>query len=285
MKRLFLWLLLSVAILAIGAFGGYQLWQASTGKLEPLSEKVIKRHAVISVPYSPLTTAGLGPVSAEWNRIPQTERALFPQVLMVPWGKEKKKLLVRAVHDEKKIAFQVSWPDATKNDRMLEKVAYPDATAIMFPLKHVRPSSIMMGFLEPVNIWHWKAARKHTPNLPHTDYTTPLEKGTLLAKHRADVAPSKQGSEIIDFMAVMPASLTEKVEQSVNGSAQWVNGKWYATFSRDLTSASEEDSQFDLHGENWAGFALWDGEKKERGPRKSISDWVRLDFGEKSAVR
>ena len=239
----------------------------------------------LTVAYSRAASSFLPPNSPLWRRAPALSVTLMAQVLVLPWGQGvTPSVEVSAIHDDRMIAFRLSWPDATRNAKLVRNDDRPDGAAIMFPIGQETPSSIMMGFLRPANIWHWKAARRHTdrPKV-YIDFYNPNEAGTLLATHREDLIAALPGSEIIDNTATMPGTLTPKAIQKVAGRGIWENNRWLVTFSRPLTTTDEADSQFNLTSGNGAAFAIWDGEHHERGSRKSISDWVQLRFASREA--
>ncbi|MFQ6054362.1 MAG: ethylbenzene dehydrogenase-related protein, partial [Methanosarcinales archaeon] len=174
------------------------------------------------------------------------------------------------------IYFMLEWSDATKNIDTSETDQFADASAIMFPLKETNPSSIMMGFLSRVNIWYWRSDRDleywtGTSNITTAVDFYPEDEVIKLFKEPKEVGP------VQDLVAEGPGTLTQKERKSdVLGKGLWRENKWRVVFKRTMKTIGDDDFQFEAGKKINIAFAVWDGEKQERGPRKSISDWVML---------
>ena len=250
--------------------------------------EVAKPAAPIIVPRVASVSTLINPTEPGWKNIANITIPLTAQVLFVPWGTGSTPAVdVQAAHDNRRVIFRMSWEDKTPNKKLTRMSDYSDGAAVMFPLDEGEPSSIMMGFLKPVNIWHWKAARRHQDWAKvYAEFYVAAEKGTLLATHRSAFDHPPHGSDIVDNLATMPGTITPKKNQQVEGKAVWNNGRWYVTYSRSLASSkATEDVQFKTGDEFWTAFAVWDGERKERASRKSIADWVPFVLEESRAAK
>ncbi|MFQ6071113.1 MAG: ethylbenzene dehydrogenase-related protein [Methanosarcinales archaeon] len=219
----------------------------------------------------------LDPYSAIWKDVQGTEVPLTFQALFIPWGKSAKgPVTVKALHNGKEIYFMLEWSDETKNIDTSETDQFADASAIMFPLKETNPSSIMMGFLSRVNIWYWRSDRDleywtGTSNITTAVDFYPEDEVIKLFKEPKEVGP------VQDLVAEGPGTLTQKERKSdVLGKGLWRENKWRVVFKRTMKTIGDDDFQFEAGKKINIAFAVWDGEKQERGPRKSISDWVML---------
>ena len=215
-----------------------------------------------------------------WAGLPSQEIKLLYQVMVLPWPKIVTPLVtVKAFHNKKDIYFYMSWKDETEN-RTIGINKFSDACAIMFPLnKKVDPPTLMMGFLGKANIWHWKASRdkeywdkEKEEDRAYADFHYPFEdKETLV------VSKDVVKSAVNDLISIRVTTVTPKETQEVKGRGIWSEGAWQAVFKRSMNATDPEvDALFEA-GKMLCAFAVWNGEKGDRGGRKSISDWVELE--------
>lgn len=198
-----------------------------------------------------------------WDTLPSQEIKLQYQVMILPWPKKVVPLeKVKAFHNKNDVYFYLTWPDETE-DRVVEVDKFPDACAIMFPLEEEVPAStIMMGFMVKANLWQWKA--NHDKRFWEKESTPNLEEVLL--------------SAVSDIIAKGAGTVTKKERQDVSGRGIWNGGNWQVVMRRSLTiTDSEVDAVIDT-GKRLCAFAVWNGEKGDRGGRKSVSDWVELDI-------
>jgi cytochrome c oxidase subunit 2 len=213
--------------------------------------------------------------------MPVVELELSHQITEKPWPKGLiPALKVQAFHNGKDIFFKMTWEDDQAN-KTVSVDTFTDGCAVAMPLDAEAPvRSIMMGFSSPVNIWHWKAEKDkqywHDRNKIQpvsSDYTYPFEKQEILS-----VSTPELKSAVTDLLAQRAGSLTRKDKQIVHGRGLWKDGTWNVLFKRSLkTDDSQQDCQFPW-GMHSASFAVWDGDQSDRGSRKSISDWVKLQI-------
>jgi DMSO reductase family type II enzyme heme b subunit len=240
-----------------------------------------------------------------WQALPKKEIELMRQVTVLPWGKSLvSPVIVSAFHNKKDIYFYISWKDDTQ-DRDAGINTFSDGCAVMFPMgKDIPPSTIMMGFMNKANIWHWKASRDReywlaqekgagANELPqrkvYADYHYPFEEEELFV-----VSKDIPKSAVNDLIAIRVGTITPKDIQNVQGRGFWANGSWQVVFKRPIAIKDAEiDAQLEpavpavappLSGQSGAdnnklcAFSVWNGASGDRGGRKSISDWVELDI-------
>ncbi len=271
---------LVVSLFLVGSY--YALFRYRT--FPPAADQPVE---TLEVPYLEhdveLSERGVGdPI---WQRIPGKTLALMPQVTAIPWGTASvPELTVAAFHNGERIFFRLHWRDATEN-REVGRDVFSDACAVMLPLvKNPQPNTIMMGFLEGVNIWAWKADRDAEvwgrdsrevgtqSERPYADYHYPFEEREVFPIARESV-----DSAVEDLVAQGVGTLTRRAEQRVQGRGMWKDGAWTVILTRALAaSKATGEAALSVGGTRAAAFAVWDGAKGDRGARKSITGWVRL---------
>ncbi len=187
---------------------------------------------------------------------------------------------VRAFHDGANIYFLFEWPDDVES-RVHDVGTWPDAVAVAFSLAEEPPdASIMMGFQSVVNIWQWKAdldAEFWNEERPQAD-ASPNERYSYEAKAAFPEREAPLESACQDILSARPGTVTLQANTAVAGRGRWRDGVWRVIITRPLT-AEEPVQAVQLHpGTVYAAFGLWNGDKGDRGSRKSISDWVRLEL-------
>jgi len=251
----------------------------------PVTVPPLQRATLVS-PYYKDRAVDLsrGITPAEWADLPSTEVALVYQVMVLPWSKGlTPAVTVKSFHNDNEVYFYVAWQDATEN-RTLSTSEFSDAVALMFPLADdAPPSTLMMGFLgkQGVNIWHWKASqdrefwsKEPMATVAYADFYYPFENQETLL-----VSKSALTSAVSDLIAHKVTTTTAKATQNVQGRGVWDNGTWHVVFKRALQATNaKEDVAFGHGARKLMAFAVWAGDKGDRGGRKSISDWVQLEF-------
>ena len=215
------------------------------------------------------------PTAAAWNTLPVTEFPLSPQV---HWQKRiqqvtVKSVKVRAVHNNKQIAFLLEYADPTQDPA--------DAAALEFMVgdkkahfAHGQP----MGQVEggPVNIWYW---RNDTPGAADM---TAKGFGTLKKEAQQDVqAKAVWKPEKTKNWLKNPDAKTGDpiVDEETSVVEEEVTGVWRIVFVRALTTTDAQDAQFQTGTFPNIAFAVWDGKKlesgdfKESGSQKAVSSW------------
>lgn len=282
MKKLIIYgiIAVSIGLFAVGSY--YALFRYRT--FPPVAAKSPE---VLDVPWVSETVELTieGAQHPLWERLPGKEIPLLPQVTAVPWGKASiPQVSVKAFHNGQQIFFRFQWRDMTE-DRQVGQNTFSDACAIMLPLdENPPPHSLMMGFLNRANIWAWKAVldtqvwgEAPAPERAYADYYYPYQEQEVFP-----IAMEPVRSAVQDLMAQGVATVTPKEKQSVSGRGFWRDGQWTVILMRSLAAEDvQSDAPFVPGKPRAAAFAVWDGAKGDRGARKSISEWVRLQLGDK----
>ena len=229
--------------------------------------------------------------SAIWNQAEPSYLALLPL-----WWHDKavKGVYVQLVHDGAKLAVRMVWEDATKDDNVLDQMAFSDGAAVQFS-PSTEPPFFAMGYEhDPVNIWNWKAWREPEAlkmtdvqtvqvNMPYDLYPDGRspDENILFETSVAVANPvslKTPASSVEDLNAGGFGSLTSQEEgsQNVNGKSEWKDGFWEVIFIRDLASKDNGDIIFTPGSEVSAAFAVWDGANGERNGQKAVTIWHKL---------
>jgi len=271
--------IISISVILIVLFGliVYRGFRYTRGV--PVSVEK-KEKPVLEVPFIDIDIDLAKDISLEvWNRIPPKEIELNYQVTILPWGKSLiSPIIVKAFHNKKFIFFYIRYKDETEN-RTISTNKFSDAVAIMFPLEDkVQPATLMMGFLGEVNIWQWKASqdkeywlKTSAENKVYTDFYYPFEEKELFP-----VSKDVHRSAVNDLVAIRVGTITPKENQNVHGRGFWKDGYWNVIFKRSFEPPDEHSAKFVIGEKRLCAFAVWEGEKGDRGGRKSISDWVEV---------
>ncbi len=186
---------------------------------------------------------------------------------------------VRALYNDREIAFRLEWDDRTKNTIHQElgsvtleafttalgtyprlhspeppKETLRDAAALQFPVKipdgPVKPHFFLGDSGRPVNLWVWKADWQEDPS-----HATPVEELNAAGyKNVPSVQPPKS--------------------QTVQGRGVYEDGQWKVVMKRSLaTEDPANDIQFEGGRLIPIAVHVWDGANGEKGLRRSISSW------------
>lgn len=217
-----------------------------------------------------------------WESLPSQEIELMYQVTVLPWPKSLiGRLSVKSFHNQKDVYFYLSWQDDTENKTHITG-KFSDACALMFPLEEeVKPSTIMMGFMQTTNIWQWKAQqdeefwmKKGPTSEAYVDFYYPFEDEELFP-----VSLDIPVSAVNNLMAVRVGTITHQETQSIQGRGFWRDGVWHVVIKRALSSGnSDTEVSFQAPQTGFCAFGVWNGDKGDRGGRKSISEWVTLEI-------
>jgi DMSO reductase family type II enzyme heme b subunit len=168
---------------------------------------------------------------------------------------------VKALYNEKDIAFLVEWKDATRNV-VLDVDTFRDGIALQFPMQNEAVPSFRMGQGEGrksegmVNIWFWKAdVQESIDTDTQPIYQTPVE--NLIAGGFGTL------------------TLKDRESQHVSGKGKWMNGKWSVVFKRPY-SGSEGNAKFTAGKFTPVSFAVWDGEEGNVDGMKAVSPWYYI---------
>jgi hypothetical protein len=243
------------------------------------------------------------PNDPSWRSVTPTYVAL-----MHLWWNDKRAdgLLVRAAHDGKRIAFQLTWEDGTMNDDVLRQDSFSDAAAIQLS-PSLDPPLFTMGSKESqVHILQWKAhwqkgvdtyqdIERVYPNMAVDQYPgiknptfgdqltveavatakhrpifmTGWSVGNLLSTPGRKSAVESLAAKGFGTLRSLPAT-----EQSAEGHGQWEDRFWQITLVRDL--AADGALPLTADKDTSIAFAIWDGGVGDRNGQKSVTIWHRI---------
>jgi DMSO reductase family type II enzyme heme b subunit len=175
---------------------------------------------------------------------------------------------------------------------------FGDQVAIQLPIdtKGAAPSPMMGHAGGRVNIMQWRAAFQKDLD------TGPPTVKDLYPNAWADVYPDQvlsaadarpyQGalgienpisrgtaSPVLDQMAEGWGSMTVKPDQHAVGAGVWRAGRWRVVIGRPMISDDLNAPRL-LPGDRTAvGLAVWEGSRREVGPRKAWAPWQPLVIG------
>lgn len=195
------------------------------------------------------------PESALWENT-----TAFKIPLMLLWQKPdspERLLNIKALYNEKDIAFLVEWNDATKNT-LLDIDTFRDGVSLQFPAQRGAKPDFWMGHGEGkksegmVNIWFWKA-----------DTQEVIDKGQQ---------PIPE-SPVENLIAGGFGTLAFKKDtMQVFGMGKWKGRKWSVVFKRPF-NGPKGNAEF-IRGElTPVSFAVWDGGENDVDGRKAVSTW------------
>jgi dimethylsulfide dehydrogenase subunit gamma len=153
-------------------------------------------------------------------------------------------VFVRAASDGTTLFLRLRWQDASKNTANT-RTDFADAAAVQFALGDAATTSFMMGApTGPVNIWYWQAGEEAAQNLAAGGF------GSTTTLHAAGLAST---STFLD------------------------KGEWVVVFSRPLAQTGEHQANLEK-GAASIGFALWQGEQRQRDGLKHVTmGWINLE--------
>lgn len=235
---------------------------------------VIQSATVSALPATPGDPA--------WTSAPAVAVPLMAQILVAPRGGASGFVEVRALHTNDRIAFRLSWADATKTDTWDISNRFADGCAVQVPSRAGEIPAPMMGHGGGfVSIVRWRSLDPNAEPYPkaYWDYHRPDAMETtnpaLAGKSEHLVA---QGYGTLDRKPVQDAV--------TNGG--WADGRWTVTLEAPR-QAFLPATIAPVKGKKpaaapWRGtaipvaFAVWDGARGDRDGIKSISVWQWLSL-------
>ena len=230
------------------------------------------------------------PPSLAWDQTPST----FLPVTPLFWRDDRiEGVNVRALHDGAHIAIQLTWDDASIDERPVKPQQFTDGVAIQLAPGNDPPFFAMGQKDAQVNIWHWKASWQHDmagggdslaktyPDRPaisqvvaeprYPDFQTARDAGN-------PVAQPKHNSSIECLTAAGFGTLTNlgPAAQGVVGTARRTANGWEVIFVHPLEPANPGELALEAGQTISIGFAVWDGGAGDRNGQKSVTIWHRL---------
>jgi DMSO reductase family type II enzyme heme b subunit len=186
------------------------------------------------------------PNAEMWNKVPVNHIPLMGQVIVDPrnFNPIIDLISVRAVYNDKEIAFHLTWDDPreSKGDG---KQAFPDAVSLQFPpvqpTSTERPYFLMGDSSEAVYLLRWE-----------------------------------QGKGVMEASANGPAKIAPIDGGEVTGKAVFDNGRYRLVMKRPLVSKDDKRIGFQPTVFTPIAFQAWDGGAGETGPKMSLTSWYYL---------
>jgi len=273
--KVFLIITIVVVLCGVLIYRGFRF---ARGKPVPLEE--VRAMTVVDVHFLDETIdLSEGIDENLWAEITPHEIGLVYQLMILPWpGGRVSSVAVKAFHNKKDIYFYLSWLDPTE-DRFVALKKYTDACAIMLPIKGGNlAQNLMMGFMGETNIWQWKASQdreiwiqRDEPEKTYVDFYYPFEDEETLS-----ISKDSYNSAVNNLYSMGVGTSTPGDDQTITGRGIWIEGTWQVVFKRSLKSENPEVGDLFSATERNCAFAVWEGTGKDRGGRKSISEWVKL---------
>jgi len=197
-----------------------------------------------------------------WKSAEPTSFFLVPQIIAAErfFTPSNDTITVRALYNQREVAFLLEWDDRTKSipgDEKAEKIAdediAEDAVAIQLPVTlpegTEKPYFLMGDAAHPVNVWQWKSGT--------TD--EPASIGLMNSRGFEDIQKR------------------DAADAGVRAQGDYDSGTWRVVITRALTTAdAEQDLQFVEGAFIPVAFAAWDGSNSESGTRHTLTTWYWL---------
>jgi hypothetical protein len=252
--------------------------------------------AVVSEPVKSAAEAA-DPGASVWHGVGERRVALLPQQLAPPMlgAAGIAAMAVRAVHDTDTLAFRLAWPDASKDD--LDGVRrYHDAVAIMLPtVAGPAPAITMGGKGAPVHILQWRATWQRDldgktgvdqiyPRVVHDvmpdDVLPPAVAAEYWVGRKAGnpLSQTKRTTPVEQVVAEGFGSTTHVAATDAHGRGLHEDGGWTVAITVPRARPGLGDALSDA-GPWSVAFAVWLGDRENRGSRKHYADWIPLRLG------
>lgn len=244
-----------------------------------------------------------GPGDPAWGQVQAHTAPLVLQDLVEPRQlvATTAAVQVQAVHDGSRVAFRVSWSDATHDD-LPGAARFSDACAVQLPAGGAAdlPAPQMGEAGRPVEITYWRASwqatvegradditalypRAHPDHYPFTAPSLPpgsaeqaeMARRYAPARALANVMEGPRTSPVEDLIADGPGTLRPAPQTLCSGNGRLTASGWEVQLTRSLPRG------VGLGGRGAVAFAVWDGAHAEAGARKMRTGWVPMVLRER----
>jgi len=161
---------------------------------------------------------------------------------------------IRAVYNDKEIAFHLTWDDATQSADEPAKKLYADAISLQFPPQSAagleRPYFLMGDGSDPVYLLRWE-----------------------------------NGRGVSEATANGPTKIAPLAGAEATGKAVYTNGQYRVVIKRPLGSKDAASPAFRPTVFMPVAFQAWDGGAGETGTKMSLTSWYYLRLEEPQSNR
>lgn len=233
---------------------------------------------------------GVDPGAGVWDRVPGIDVALTAQETTYPFGGGSVSTVqAQALYDDSTLYLRLSWDDAFRDDRTDAPEAFADAAAVEFPADAAAtvPSVCMGQAAGGVNIWQWRADSQ--AGVPQSsgdlgngtaDVEPPADDPVHFpARNAGNPYAQPEAGAMQNLVATGFGTLEPAAEQVLAGEGEYGDGGWSVVFSRTLPSPGAGQPLFTSETTVDVAFAVWDGHAGDRNGKKSVSQFVKLEFG------
>jgi len=236
-----------------------------------------------------------GPEDPAWQSAPLFPATLILQDMVEPRLMEKStpEVRVRAIANDKQIAFRLEWADGTRDDAR-GVARFSDACAVQLPARVERdvPAPQMGEPGRPVEITYWSAAWQaaldsslealypgaaidhypfQAPSLqPGSEVQREMELRYAPAKALGNPVAGPRERPVQDLVAEGPGTLRPAPAQFSAGQGVRTANGWAVVLSRPFPDGLRPG------GRTQVAFAVWEGSHGETGGRKMRSVWFPL---------
>lgn len=257
---------------------------------------------VTSVVVTAAAAAPADPDDSAWLAAPEFVAGLLQQDLVEPrqMSPSTREIRVKAIRNEKEVAFRLAWDDPTPN-QLADPGRFCDACAVQLPQKisATVPAPQMGETGTGVEITYWNAGWQAVVDgrgdsirdiYPHatTDHypfeAKSLEKDPAAqSQMAARYAPARalgnrmagpRETPVQDLVAEGPGSLSPASSTTSKGQGRRTATGWAVVITRRLPDAILATANPQM------AFAVWDGDKQEVGARKMRTAWVPVTLRE-----
>jgi DMSO reductase family type II enzyme heme b subunit len=191
-----------------------------------------------------------------WKKLTPNNIPLMGQVIVDPrnFNPSIDLVSVRAVYNDKEIAFHLTWDDPTQSTDDPAKKLFADAISLQFPPQPSsgteRPYFLMGDASDAVYLLRWE-----------------------------------NGKSVTESTANGPAKIAAIPGAEAGGKAVYANGQYRLVMKRPLVSKDATRPTFSPAAFMPVAFQAWDGGAGESGTRMSLTSWYYLRLEEPQSGR